>query len=258
MMFYNNTLRSALKNPNILWDSILTGSTVAASTETSGAVGDNAITQDTAGWWIPTAAPATLTCTLSAAKSADTAGFAAHTLSGKTVYVEYYSGSAWVTAATVTPTDNDPFMVAFASASSAQWRVRVTGGTFALGVVYIGAALVMPGSVQVPHTPLNLCETVTLLDGNLSRNGQFLQSEIEMVSGTATVTFEVQTPSFVINSFNAFRQWFNRGNAFFVACAPTAWPQDMGYVWRDGDEIVPPFRDAVFMDVAMKVRVYRG
>ncbi|MDZ7906417.1 MAG: hypothetical protein U5N55_12025 [Cypionkella sp.] len=153
---------------------------------------------------------------------------------------------------------NDAFMPSFAPVPVASWRVRVTGGAFTVGVVFLGTALRVPGVIQVPHTPLHLCETVELMQGNQSRNGQFLLSEYEVFSGQASLSFQVQTPGFAMTTFEDFRVWFNRGNAFFIASAPLAWPSDMGYCRRNGPEIIPAWRDAVFMALDAQVEVYRG
>ncbi|MDZ7904940.1 MAG: hypothetical protein U5N55_03580 [Cypionkella sp.] len=125
-------------------------------------------------------------------------------------------------------------------------------------MVYLGEGLEVPGVVQVPHTSLHMAERVELVGGDESRNGQFLQPEIARFAGAANITFQVQKPQYVIDEFEAFRKWYNRGNAFFIASCASVWPKDMGYCWRDGNEIVPIWRDAVYMDISMGVKVYRG
>jgi len=254
----DNQTSATVNSPVILWESVLPSGTLTVTNETADGPGANALTQATNEVWECASSTGTLSFVFGASQTLDCVGLAKHTLSGRTVYVERYNGSSWVAAATMAVTDSEATMAYFTAASSTQWRIRVTGGTFTLGVAYLGAALVMPGVIQVPHTPLNLCEEVRLLDGSISRNGQFMSSEIEMISGRADLAFEVQLPDFVVDDFDGFRQWFNRGNAFFIACAPDAWPLDMAYCWRDGADIVPPWRDAVYMDVGMGVRVYRG
>ena len=257
-MIYLETVRPQLRSPNILWDNVLgKGMLVASSADATGPAA-NALAQATNNAWVVTLTSATLTVTLGAAAECDMAGFAAHTLTGRAVAVQYWDGAAWVTRATVTPTDNGSFMVAFDRASSTQWRISVSGGAFRIGVAYLGAALMVPGTIQPPHTPLHLCEEVEIMSGVQSRTGQFLGADVAIFGGKATMGFEAQYPDFVLNGFEAFRQWFNRGNAFFIASAPNTWPLDMGYCWRNGGEIVPPWRDAVFMSLAMDVGVYRG
>jgi len=254
-MIYDFALTPRLNSPNILWQNILLDGTVTATLEDNG-LALSALTQSTNDAW-GASAGATLT-SAGSARTANLAGFAAHTLSGRTVYVEYLAGASWVAAASLAVTSNAPFMLSFQTISAASWRIRVTGGAFTLGVVFLGPALMVPGVIQVPHTPLHMCETVELMGGNQSRNGQFLLTEYEVFAGQASLSFEVQTPQYVLDDFEAFRQWFNRGNTFFIACSGRYWPRDMGYCRRNGQEIVPPWRDAVFMSLDMQVEVYRG
>lgn len=251
---------TATNSPQILWDSVLTRATITANHEDADGPAVNVAYQATNRAWIyDHVDDAVLTITLSSAEMCNIVGFAAHTMIGLDVKVQYWTGAAWVNATSfVTPADNTPFMVRFGAQTATIWRVIVVGGAFHLGVVYLGAALSVPGVVQPPHTPLQLCETVEVGDGAQSISGQFLGADIAVYGGDATVSFEVQLPSFVLSDFAAFRSWFNRAGCFFIACAPDAWPDDMGYCRRSGDEIVPPFRDAMFMDLTMDVSVYRG
>ena len=257
-MIYNQSLSPQLKSPHILWDSILTRATLTATSEAATGLVANMADAATNRAWSCVTAGGTATAVLALAETCDMVGFAAHTLMGRTVSVQYWTGAVWVAVATVTPDSNDAFMVSFQPRSSTQWRIVVTGAAFTIGVCYLGAALVVPGTIQPPHTPLNFCETVELGPGWQSVSGQFLGADVSIFAGTANLRFEVQQPQFVISSFEAFRRWFNRAGSFFVACAPNAWPLDMGYCRRNGSEIVPPFRDAVFMDLGMEVAVYRG
>jgi hypothetical protein len=257
-MIHDFTLSPRLNSPNILWQNILPEGTVTATSENAG-LAVSALSQSTNDAWGATAG-ATLT-SAGSNRAANMAGFAAHTLTGRTVFVEYLVGASWVTAASLAVTSNAPFMLSFGHSdgiTAASWRVRVTGGAFAIGVAYLGVALRIPGVIQIPHTPLHLCETVELMGGNQSRSGQFLLTEYELFAGQASLSFQVQMPEFVLGEFEAFRQWFNRGNAFFIACAAKRWPLDMGYCRRNGAEIVPPWRDAVHMGLDMQVEVYRG
>lgn len=260
MTIFNQTSGSIGNMPEILWDNVLTKGTLATvGTVAADGPGINALSQSTNDAWKCTAVGGgSLTVTLGASTVCNAVGIAAHNLVGKVVTVARRDGAAFVTVATLTPTDNLPIMIRFNSATSTQWRLSVTSGPFNIGVAFIGVALDVPGTIQPPHTPLNLCEEVELLGGSQSRSGQFLGQEVSIFAGKASLQFEVQRPSFAMDTFNDFRLHFNRGGAFFVACAPTAWPNDMGYCWRNGAEIVPPWRDAVFMDLSMEVSVYNG
>lgn len=257
-MIHRFTIRPQLRSPNILWDNVLAKGTLVASSATASGPGVNAIDQATNTAWIVSGTSATLTVTLAAETECNALGIAAHALAGRTVSAEYWNGTAWISVASLLVPDANSFMLVWTGVSSTQWRISVSGGEFYIGVAYLGNMLTVPGAIQPPHTPLHFCERVELLGGEQSRTGQFLKQDIKVYAGDAALQFEVQYPQFVLSEFEAFRQWFNRGNAFFIACQPNTLPDDMGYCWRTGAEIVPPYRDAVFMDLAMGVGVYRG
>ena len=87
----------------------------------------------------------------------------------------------------------------------------------------------------------------------------YLVWTVERMGGRAQINFSVQLNDFATGEeFEAFRQHFNRGRPFFIACFPTTFPQDMGYVWRGqrADSIVPAWQDAVFMSIGMGLSVY--
>jgi hypothetical protein len=256
-MIYMATIGPQYNSPHILWDNILLNGAVTASPEAVTGLGAQALTQSTNDGWVCFGTEGTLTLD-GPSQTADMAGFAGHTMAGKLVEVQYLVDLAWVTAGSCVPESNEPFMIAFTRMTSTGWRVRVTGSSFTVAVIYIGESLQIPGTIQIPHTPLHLAERVELVGGSESRAGQFLQPEIALYAGSATLAFEVQQPRFILDEFEAFRQWYNRGNAFFVASCPGVWPEDMGYCWRDGNELLPIWRDAVYMGIDAGVRVYRG
>lgn len=257
-MIYRFSMRAGLNSPNILWDSIVPRSTVTASNETPAGNAVNLKSPATNNAWQCPDASGYVSFLLAQPEAVDTVGFASHSLSGRLVVIEAYNGATWDEIASVTPSDNAPFMIEFDGRTAYEWRISVSGGSFYIGVLFMGSSLVVPGVIQPPHTPLNLCEEVEIVSESQSMSGQFLGRDVAIYGGRASLSFEVQRPDFVMNGFDPFRRHFNRGNPFFFASCPKAYPNDMGYCWRDGGEIVPPFRDAVFMDISMDVRVYRG
>jgi hypothetical protein len=257
-MIYDTSYLAHMQNPQVLWDNMLLSATLTVSAETASGLGVSCLTQSTNDGWSCPNVTGTLTGVWGAAVGVSMVGIAAHNLGGKTVAVDYWNGAAWVEAISRVVASGAAVMLSFERRVATQWRLRVSGGAFRIGVLYMGVPMIVPGVIQPPHTPLHTVETVRVLDGNISRNGQFLQSEIEEMNGIATLNFMVQRPEFALGVFDAFRLWFNRGNAFFIACYPSAWPKDMGYCWREGAEVTPPWRDAVFFDLSMQVGVYRG
>ncbi|MDZ7904596.1 MAG: hypothetical protein U5N55_01520 [Cypionkella sp.] len=257
-MLHDFTLAQRLNSPNILWDNVLAKGALTASSEASNGHGAAAISPATNTGWICAESTGTLTVAGSMA-SANMAGFAKHTLSGRTVFIEYLVGASWVQSCSVLIESNDPFMLAFVEADSTSWRVRITGGAFSIGVVFIGMAMTVPGVIVPPHVPLNTLETVEIMRGNQSRNGQFLGSEYELYAGKTNITFQPQRSEFILSAeFSGFREYFNRGHPFFIACYGRVYPKDMGYCMRNGAEIAPGWQNAVFMELNMGVEVFRG
>lgn len=110
--------------------------------------------------WQPTALPATVTVDCGSAKSADYCVVWEHDLftQGATLEVrgstDNFSASD-VLEATVTPTDNKPFLLEFTSASYQYWRIRITGTTMpTLGVAAIGVALEFPKGLTENFDPV--------------------------------------------------------------------------------------------------------
>jgi hypothetical protein len=247
-------------SPLIAWDNLVPQGTLAATSTAAGfllSALTNGVTTDP---WRPASMPATVTLTLPVARAASCLAFAAHDMhtAGVTATLQRLVGADWVTVATVTPASNAPFMVAFLPLTAAGWRVTFTGGVFRVAVMHLSNAMTVPGVVQPPHTPLHRVSEVDLVGESESGTGEFLQADFQRTGGRASLDFGVQLPLFALGEFEAFRQHFNRGRPFFIACTPTYEPLDMGYCWRanGAPSIVPAYRDAVFMDIPLEVSVY--
>lgn len=244
---------------NLVPQGVLTASTSAAGFPVSGLL--NGVTTDP---WKPTAMPATLTLVLPSAQSASLLCFAAHDMGsqGVTVILERLVSAVWTMVMQVTPADDSPLIMSFNSASSDQWRVRFTGASvFRISVMSLSYGLTIPGRIIPPHAPLHRVSEVDLVGDSESGTGEFLQADFNRMGGSASINFSVQMSDFATgDSFEAFRQHFNRGRPFFLACFPWFAPQDVGYVWRGqgAGSIVPAYQDAVFMSIGMEVSVFVG
>lgn len=249
-------------SPLIAWDNLVSQGTLSASSSASGfpVTGlQNGVTSDP---WRPNAMSATVTLTLSSAQFASVLAFASHDMGTQavTAILERFTGGSWVEVMRHSPANDLPFMLSFPAVSASQWRVRFTGSsTFRLAVMYLALGLTIPGRIIPPHTPLHRVSEVHLVGDSESGTGNFLQADFERMGGRASLSFSVQMADFATGAdFEAFRQHFNRGRPFFIACFPTSYPEDMGYVWRGegAESIVPAWRDAVYMTIGMEVSVY--
>lgn len=257
-----NTNPAVTDSPLIAWDNLVQQGTLVATSSAAGfpVTGlQNGVTSDP---WRPNAMPATVTLTLSGARSASVLCFAAHDMAtqGVTVILERNVASVWTAVVTYAPTSDNPFMLSFPAVSATEWRVRFTGSnTFRLAVMTLALGLTIPGRIIPPHTPLHRVSEVELVGDSESGTGNFLQADFERVGGKASLAFSVQMNAFATGAdFEAFRQHFNRGRPFFIACFPTTYPLDIGYVWRGNgaQSIVPAWQDAVFMSIGMEVSVH--
>lgn len=260
-MIYN--LDPEIRNsPVIGWDNLIGQGTLTATSAATGFPVSGLLNGVTTDPWRPASMPATVTLALSGARTASLLAFAAHDMhtAGVTVTLQRLVGASWQDVASVTPASDAPFMVAFLPRDAAQWRVTFTGGAFRLSVMHLSHRMIVPGVIQPPHTPLHRVSEVDLVGGSENGTGEFLQADFQRTGGRANIDFGVQMPGFALGEFEAFRQHFNRGRPFFIACTPNYEPQDMGYCWRGqgAANILAAYRDAVFMDMQMEVSVYVG
>lgn len=249
-------------SPLIAWDNLLPQGTLTATSSASGFPVSGLLNGVTTDPWRPNTMPATVTLTLPGARFASVLAFAAHDMGTRavTVILERLVGGSWVAVFTHAPANDLPFMLSFPAVEATQWRVRFTGAnTFRLAVMSLSLGLTIPGRIEPPHTPLHRVSEVELVGASESGTGNFLQADFERTGGRASLNFSVQLNEFATgDQFEAFRQHFNRGRPFFLACFPTTFPQDMGYVWRGegAQSIVPAWQDAVYMSIGAEVSVY--
>ena len=262
MIYNSNPL--VTNSPMIVWENLIGQGTLAASSSAAGFPVSGLLNGVTTDPWRPDAMPATLTLDLGEDKPASALCFAAHDMGtqGVTVALERWNGSAWVAVMSVTPDDDSPIMMSFPIQDASEWRVTFSGdNTFRLSVASLGRGLIVPGRVVPPHVPLHRASEVDLVGDSESGTGEFLQADFMRTGGRAFVNFSVQLADFAAgDDFEGFRQHFNRGKPFFMACFPRFEPKDMGYLWRGerARSIVAPYEDAVFMSIGMEASLYVG
>ena len=249
-------------SPLIGWDNLVPQGTLTATSADAGAPVTGLLNGVTTDPWRPAAMPATVTLELAAPRYASMLCLAAHDLGtqGVTVILERLVGATWTPVMQVTPTDDTPLILSFAAVSAEDWRVRFTGSTvFRLAVMSLCLGLQVPGRIVPPHAPLHRISEVELVGDSESGTGEFLQADFNRTGGYASINFSVQLADFAAGEdFEAFRQHYNRGRPFFMACFPTFEPRDVGYLWRSqrAASIVPAYKDAVFMSIGMECSAY--
>lgn len=244
--------------PMALYSNALARGTLAASSTAAGSYAANILGPQTYDGWQPAAMPATLAVTLAAAESCDACAIAAHTLgsAGATVYVERWTGAAWVIMAQASPTDNLPVLMIWPAASAAQWRLRVTGSAApVLGVAMIGLRLIFPAPVRPPYVPADAARRVDMT-AQRTLGGHYAGAVIKRREVETEAAFGPLPRSFADGALRAFRDHYDAGGTFFFAGGPEAMPQDVAYCWRpDGASELRPAYGAGGLWAAVTMRM---
>jgi hypothetical protein len=210
--------------------------TITASTAAGGfpaTAADNALTYS---FWKPLALPATWEIDYGEIKAIDYVGIAAHEfdVNGNTVALQVWNGSAWVSIASTSPTDNSPLVFIFDELTVSKVRLSITGGAAPrVGVIYTGTALVMERAIYDGHSPINL-SSVTGYTTNISESGQWLGRSVKS-QGMAT--------SYQWSNLTAvwYREYFQpfvlsaKTQPFFIAWRPETFPDETAYCWTRQD-----------------------
>lgn len=146
--------------PLVLYDNRLADAIAVAS---GTAAGDFAVANLTDWrpytWWQPDALPATVTVDCGSARAADSCVVYGHDLGtqGATLEVRYSSDNFAADdnlAATISPTDDRPFVLLFANQSADYWRLALSGTTVpSLAIVAIGERLTLPRRLRAGFDP---------------------------------------------------------------------------------------------------------
>ena len=150
--------------------------TAAASTTATGYSADNPMDAQTWTYWQPTAVPATWTLTFSAA-DLSYVGIASHNCGtvGATVQAQRWTGAAWSTVATATPTDDSPILFLLTKRTAqTTFRVRFTNAIPTVGIITMGDVVEFPNNCQFTDAlPFNEATVSTFTD-NVSDGGHTL------------------------------------------------------------------------------------
>lgn len=221
-------------NPIILYNNLLDDGTLTASSTNASSEYDVDNVIDWKSWTIWKAADTTtqtIKVVLSIAKAADCVGIYNHNLgtAGSTVKVQYKEGISWVTAKTLTPSNDKIILATFTSASSTEWQLEISNNGVApfIGVLLIGSALEFEWP---PTTPLDLAPEGIKTSASFGETGLFLGGLAEYNPLTPQHTYRDFTWNWYTNSFKPF--WDNHGKKlypFFYATDLSNKPNDI--VW---------------------------
>lgn len=185
----------------------------------------------TNNWNLSTASDAEIDCVF----------IAAHNLSGKTITVQTSAtvGGAYITRATLTPSDNTTIAIIFNNTTGYAYTIRELrlsineGSDIAVGIIRAGKALQMPIPIYGGHRPLNL-NRVTEAQQQFSETGQWLGRIIKRRAVTSSYDWEYLTTTWYDTYFEPFAKTIPL-NPFFIAGNPSKITTDVGFVWTDRD-----------------------
>jgi len=266
MIYIERTEVDLDKAPMVLWDNVLLGGTVSASTEATNNEVENLLTDSTFDYWKPTTTSGTVTCSLSTSANASVVGIAAHDLGTQGATVAVKRGTT--TLATITPSDDTTILILFDEASfgdtpsTDEFSLVVTGATAApsIGNLFLGVPLIFETGIVPSYTPIWMAEEIELLQ-NTSLGGQFFQNRIVRKSADTSVNLNILERSEVESTaFQDFRYHYNSAKTFFWAAGPSVFDKDVAYARRtSGGEMRPTFgSNGIFYQVSLQMEAYVG
>lgn len=247
--------------PTILWNNLLLGKTLAASTEAVDYPKENIRTENTVKSWQPTALPATLSVDLTVSTSVDSFALVGHNCGskGNTILLQSSpDNTVWTTQCTIVPTDDKTILGLFTAFSARYWRISISGGTVpTISVFMLSQRFNLPAGVKPPYNPVWLSQQFDLLTGS-TMGGQFLGNRVLRKGGRTSISLVSFDPNFVATTLIPFREHYNSGKAFVFAASPSAFANDVGYVWRTESAVMNPSFDdnGNWMSVSMEVYSY--
>jgi hypothetical protein len=231
----------SLKHARILYLNKLLGSTVATSAGTNGSL---VLVPNTADRWAITAG-GSITFTLSAAVTMDSAAIGAHNLgsTNHVVSVEYSSattGSFSTFKASQTPTEDTAMMFHnAASVSVRRLKITCTGsGSAFVGSIYAGIALQMQRPFFAGHSPLPL-SAKTIRYSSVTEGGNFVGEQIRRIGFRASAPFKNISNDWYRTYFQPFVV-HARTLPFFFAWNLEQYPTDVGYC-KTSEDITPAY-----------------
>ena len=255
---------ATLKKTHIGYETIGTEDNMGASTEAAGFPVENLSNPLTTHRWKPTALPATVTISVAEAANLQYMGVASHTLATRECLLEFQfstnGGSSWETIRDISPENNQAIMAIFSELAQ-DWRIRITRSEGSLetempsiGVFYAGVALVMQRGLYGGHTPVTMGRKTTRIT-NQTEGGQYAGNSLIREGVDTEFSWQNLTASWYRLNFEPFVV-IARSQPFFIAWRPGEFPNEVGFVWTQGD-IVPSnqgVRD--LMQVSMAVSGY--
>lgn len=239
------------------YENLLENGTVVASSEDADFPVANAYDWRTSDFFKPAASGTiNIDLTLSGADGADYFAFYGQDLysHGGTIKLQYWNGAAYVDCFTaITPTDNTPQMVTFASQSATLWRVVITcSSVFSIAVISFGAQLTLERGMYFGWTPPQFGRNTQLIDST-SDGGEFLGRSI-IANGVSSDLQLNQASDAWMRTYGLPLLKRLELKPFFFVPNITGYPGECVFAFTDG-AIPPPTQSAYgFMSASIPIR----
>jgi hypothetical protein len=240
-----------LTHARIGWENLSYGKTPTASSSAAGFPAIAATYPTTFEFWKPTAVPATWAIDCGWDVQVDYLGLVGD-FAGATVAIQSSpDNSTWTTHQTETIMQRVS-MFLFSQVTARYWRILVSDVIPSVACVYFGKSLAMQRRIYQGHSPLTLSRE-TELSNNRSEGGQYLGRSIVRTGVQTSASWSHLTAQWYRSEFDPFVV-AARTAPFFMAWRPSQYPQEMGFVWTDGD-IAPSNtgpRDMMSVDLTVR------
>lgn len=233
------------------YENLTYGKTPTASSSAVGFPAIAATYPTTFEYWMPTAVPATWTVDLGTSLPIDCVGLVGDFNGGVVSVQSSPDNSTWTTQVSATITKRIT-MFMFAQISARYWRLSISGQIPSVAVVYVGKALAMQRKIYQGHTPLTLSRE-TELSNNISDGGQYLGRSIIRKGAQTSATWSHLTADWYRSNFDPFVK-SARTAPFFISWRPSQYPDELGFVWTDGDISPQNTGPRNFMSVGVNFR----
>lgn len=148
-----------------------------------------------------------------------------------------WAGGDDILVATVTPADDDPFILEFASVASQYWGIEITGATVpTLAIAAIGAALEIPATLHEGFDPLSAEPK-----GQFSRSvtGNPLGRDIDYEEWSQSPTFELLSWAWLRATWKPAWNAHLKAEPFVFSWDPAGHPDELYLVNASGADRTP-------------------
>ena len=222
----------------VLYDNLLTHSSLTASSTNSGSHVRNAVDWRTnTSWQCSTAGNQYLTIDREAVAFADAFAVARHNIKAATVdgvvTLQYFDGNSWTTASTVNVTEDDQtFLKMFAGVNADQWRLRFnvkSGQTLSIAVAMLGRVINLPFGMPVGFVPPRHNPQIEYVN-NKTEGGAFVGRSI-VRKGYQTDLKQPRVKTIWLRSDGEKFKAHAETKPFIFSWSHTKYPQDAVYCW---------------------------